>query len=93
MHIAATELQRNRLDPAYRVRGETLGAFDGVIGSSAMLRPLPTAVEAADGKIWFATSGGIYGIDPARRVHNHVPPPVLIRALNVLGRTIEPAPG
>jgi signal transduction histidine kinase/ligand-binding sensor domain-containing protein len=92
-HIAATELQRSRLDPAYRVRGATLGASDGVIGSAAMLRPLPTAIEAGDGKLWFATSGGIYGIDPARRAHNRVPPPVLIRALNVAGRTIEPISG
>jgi signal transduction histidine kinase len=94
VHIAATELQRSRLDPAYRVRAESLGAFDGVVGSgAAIVRPLPTAIEAADGKLWFATSGGIYGIDPARRVHNRIQPPVLIRALNVTGHTIEPTPG
>jgi signal transduction histidine kinase/ligand-binding sensor domain-containing protein len=93
VHIAATELQRTRRDPAYRVRGETLGAFDGVVGSSALMRPLPTAIEAADGKLWFATTSGIYGIDPARRVRNRVPPPVLIRALTVAGHTIEPIPG
>jgi signal transduction histidine kinase/streptogramin lyase len=93
VHIAATELQHSRVEPAYRVRGETLGAFDGVVGSAAMLRPLPTAVEAADGKLWFATTGGIYGIDPAQRMRNRVPPPVLIRALTVAGRTIEPASG
>ena len=93
VHIAATELQRSRLDPAYRVRGETLGAFDGVVGSAWMLRPLPTAIEAGDGKLWFATTSGIYGIDPARRAHNRVPPPVLIRALTVAGHTIEPIPG
>jgi signal transduction histidine kinase/ligand-binding sensor domain-containing protein len=93
VHIAATELERSRLDPAYRVRGETLGAFDGVVGSSAMVRPLPTAIEAADGKLWFATTSGIYGIDPARRAHNRIPPPVLIRALTVAGHTIEPIPG
>jgi signal transduction histidine kinase/ligand-binding sensor domain-containing protein len=93
VHIAASELERSRLDPAYRVHGETLGAFDGIVGSSAMLRPLPTAIEAADGTLWFATSGGIFGIDPARRTHNRVPPPILIRALTVAGRTIEPVPG
>jgi signal transduction histidine kinase/ligand-binding sensor domain-containing protein len=93
VHIAATELQHSRVDPAYRVRGETLGAFDGVVGSAATLRPLPTAIEAADGKLWFATSGGIYGIDPARRVHNRVPPSVLIRALTVADHAIEPMPG
>jgi signal transduction histidine kinase/ligand-binding sensor domain-containing protein len=93
VHIAASELERSRLDPAYRVHGETLGAFDGIVGSSAMLRPLPTAIEAADGTLWFATSGGIYGIDPARRTHNRVPPPILILALTVAGRAVEPIPG
>jgi signal transduction histidine kinase/ligand-binding sensor domain-containing protein len=93
VRIAAAELERSRLDPAYRVHGETLGAFDGVVGSGAFIRPLPTAIEAGDGKLWFATSGGIYGIDPARPVHNRMPPPVLIRALTVAGHTIEPIPG
>jgi signal transduction histidine kinase len=93
VHIAAAELQRSRLDPAYRVRGETLGAFDGVVGSGWTLRPLPTAIEAADGKLWFATTGGIYGIDPVKRVRNLVPPAVLIRALTVAGHTSEPVSG
>jgi signal transduction histidine kinase/ligand-binding sensor domain-containing protein len=93
VHIAATELERSRRDPVYRVRGETLGTFDGVVGSGALLRPLPTAIEAGDGKLWFATTDGIYGIDPAQRVHNRVPPPVLIRALTVAGNIIEPIPG
>jgi signal transduction histidine kinase/ligand-binding sensor domain-containing protein len=93
VHIDAAEIQRSRVDPAYRMHGEALGAFEGVIGSASMVRPLPTAVEAGDGQLWFATSGGIYGIDPARRVHNREPPPVLIRALTVAGRTIEPIPG
>ena len=93
VHIAASELERSRLDPAYRVRGDTLGASDGVVGSGATLRPLPTAIEAGDGKLWFATTGGIYGIDPARRVQNRVPPSVLIRALSVAGHTLEPIPG
>jgi signal transduction histidine kinase/ligand-binding sensor domain-containing protein len=93
VHIAAAELQRSRVDRAYRVRGETLGAFDGVVGSAATLRPLPTAVEASDGKLWFATTGGIYGIDPAQRMRNRVPPPVFIRALTVAGHALDPAPG
>ena len=53
---------------------------------------VPTAIEAGDGKVWFATTGGIYGIDPARRAHNRVPPPIFIRALTVSGHTIEPTP-
>jgi signal transduction histidine kinase len=93
VHITQSELERSRLDPTYGVRGETLGASDGVVGSSAMVRPLPTAIEAADGKLWFATTNGIYGIDPAHRAHNRVPPPVLIRSLTVAGHMLEPVPG
>jgi signal transduction histidine kinase/ligand-binding sensor domain-containing protein len=93
VHIAAGELERSRSDASYRVHGETLGAFDGVVGSGELLRPLPTAIEAGDGTLWFATTGGIYGINPARRVHNRVAPPVLIRSLTVAGHTIEPIPG
>jgi signal transduction histidine kinase/ligand-binding sensor domain-containing protein len=92
VHIAATELGRNRLDPAYRIRGETLGTFDGVVGSGEMVRPLPTAIQATDGKLWFATSSGVYGIDPTRGPHNRVPPPVVIQALTVSGHMIEPVP-
>ena len=93
IHVTATELQHSHLDPAYRVHGEMLGASEGVIGSGATLRPLPTAIEAGDGKLWFATTGGVYGIDPTRRARNRVPPPVLIRALTVAGHTIDPIPG
>jgi signal transduction histidine kinase/ligand-binding sensor domain-containing protein len=90
VHLAAPELQRSRVDPSYRVRGEAFGAFDGVVGSAAILRPLPTAIEAGDGKLWFSTDGGFYGIDPTRRAHNTTPPPVHVRALTVGDRVLEP---
>jgi signal transduction histidine kinase/ligand-binding sensor domain-containing protein len=93
VHIEASELERSRRDPHYRVHGETLGAFDGVVGSSALMRPLPTAIEAPDGRLWFTTTSGIYGIDPAQRVRNRVAPPVMISALNIAGQIIEPIAG
>jgi signal transduction histidine kinase/ligand-binding sensor domain-containing protein len=92
VHLAVSELAHSRVDPSYPVRGETLGAFDGIVGA-VYLRPLPSAIEAGDGKIWFSTSGGFYGIDPARRVHNRTPPPVHIRALTVGDSVLEPESG
>jgi len=92
-HLTAAELQRSRLDPSYRVNGETFGAFDGVEGTGWMRRPLPTAIEAGDGKLWFATSSAFFGIDPNRLVPNRMPPPVVIRALTVGDHRIEPRPG
>jgi signal transduction histidine kinase/ligand-binding sensor domain-containing protein len=93
VHLPAAELQRSRLDPSYRVNGETFGAFDGVVGTGWLRRPLPTAIEAGDGKIWFATSSAFFGVDPNRLVRNRIPPPVVIRALTVGDHRIEPRPG
>ena len=93
VHLAATELEHSRLDPSYPVRGEALGAFDGLVGTGLRVRPLPSAIEAGDGKLWFGTDGGFFGIDPARRLHNQVPPPVLIRALTVGDRVLDPKTG
>jgi signal transduction histidine kinase/ligand-binding sensor domain-containing protein len=92
VHLAGPELERSRVDPSYLVRGEALGAFDGIVGSAAEIRPLPTAIQAGDGKLWFSTTGGLYGIDPARRVHNRAPPSVQIRALTVGDRVLAPEP-
>ena len=93
VHLPAAELQRSRLDPSYRVNGETFGAFDGVVGTGWIRRPLPTAIEAGDGKLWFATSSAFFGVDPNRVVRNRIPPPVVIRALTVGDHRIDPRPG
>jgi signal transduction histidine kinase/ligand-binding sensor domain-containing protein len=93
VHIAASELQRSRQDADYRVSGETFGAADGIVGSAATMRPLPTAIVAGDGTLWFSTSGGIYGMDPKLRVRNSVSPKVLLRSLNLGGHSLDPIAG
>ncbi len=50
-----------------------------------------TAVEATDGRLWFATDNGLARIDPARIPKNPVPPPVSIRSITADSRTYEPA--
>jgi signal transduction histidine kinase/ligand-binding sensor domain-containing protein len=90
VHLEAAELERNRQKPSYRVKGETIGAFDGLVGSAFGLRR--SVAQTDDGKLWFATSEGFFGVDPRLSVHNRVPPPVLIRAVKVGDRSIAPAP-
>src|SRR5258708_25477758 len=90
VHLPAAELQRSRLDPSYRVNGETFGPFDGVVGTGWMRRPLPTAIEAGNGRLWFATSSAFFGVDPNRLVRHRLPPPVVIRALTVRDTSIDP---
>src|SRR3989449_10189170 len=39
------------------------------------------AVEASDGRLWFATNNGLAWIDPAHIVRNGLPPPVSILSI------------
>lgn len=93
VHVTAEAATRATADASYRIRGETFDSRDGVQGSSARLRPLPTAVEGTDGRLWFSRNVGVYSIDPRRIHRNTTPPPVLITALTVNDRTYMPEAG
>lgn len=43
----------------------------------------PSGVRTRDGRLWFATAGGVSVVDPREVPHNPHPPPVLIEALRV----------
>lgn len=88
-HAAASEVARALEDPTYRARCERLDHHDGLDGQAPQIRPFPTAVEGTDGRLWFATDGGVAWIDPANVRRNPLPPPVLIRAVTAAGRRYE----
>ena len=50
-------------------------------GTATQIRPLPSALQAGDGRIWFSGSNGVYWIDPAGIYKNPNPPPVTIEAI------------
>jgi len=83
IRLSAAETSRLAQDARYRPRAEVFNTLDGIEGSSARLRPLPTATEGTDGRLWFLTDAGLYGIDPERIHRNPVPPPVLIESLTM----------
>jgi signal transduction histidine kinase/ligand-binding sensor domain-containing protein len=83
MHIAADEVAHAREDPQYQVRYELLNYLDGLTSSPEQLRPLPTAVESSDGRIYFVTRGSVVWVDPANIARNTLPPPVWIRSVSV----------
>lgn len=74
----ATVLRR----PEYRVAYEIFNHLDGVPGTAVQLRPLPTAIEATDGRLWFSTTGGVVSIDATQLVRNTLAPPVTIWSLS-----------
>jgi hypothetical protein len=54
--VPADEVARFVRERAQRIRAETFDFEDGLDGIAPQLRPLPSAAEGADGKMWFATN-------------------------------------
>jgi signal transduction histidine kinase len=79
--IENRELEWVMRDPSHRAASETFNYLDGVPGTAVQLRPQPSAVATTDGRIWFATTGGIVSIDPSQLARNPLPPPVTIWSL------------
>ncbi|MFP2931561.1 two-component regulator propeller domain-containing protein [Pyxidicoccus sp. 3LG] len=90
-HLPEKEVARALAEPGYRARGERFDFLDGLPARPTLLRPLPTAVQGTDGRLWFATTNGVVWIDPTRIVRNPLPPPVAIRGVRVDGRLLPPA--
>ena len=90
--IAAAEVARALADPSYRMRYRLFDFLDGLPARPTQLRPLPSAIEGTDGRLWFATSNGAAWIDPKSIATNALPPPVAIESLDVGGRHYPAAP-
>jgi signal transduction histidine kinase len=83
VHIAADEVAHARKDAHHQARYELLNYLDGLISSPEQLRPVPTAVESSDGRIYFVTRGSVVWVDPANIAKNTLSPPVWIRSVSV----------
>lgn len=79
--IGAPHLQTLLREPAHEPVFERFDSDDGLDGTPSQIRPMATAAESADGRLWFTTSTNVYVIDPARLPRNTLAPPVLIREL------------
>ncbi|HKP67799.1 MAG TPA: two-component regulator propeller domain-containing protein [Pyrinomonadaceae bacterium] len=77
-------------DPNHNVSFRRFDYHDGLPGAPQMNWTVSTAVESSDGRLWFATDGGLVSIDPANLVSNPLPPPVSIGYLSSNGQSYEP---
>ena len=46
------------------------------------MRPLNTAIDGTDGRLWFTTSDGVVWLDPTRPEKNVAPPPITIQSVS-----------
>jgi signal transduction histidine kinase/ligand-binding sensor domain-containing protein len=81
-HLRRSEIAEALKNSAYQVKGEHFGMREGLPGLPPQLRPLNAAIEGTDGRLWFATNGGVVWLDPARLEKNVPPPPITIQSVS-----------
>jgi len=81
-HVRRSEISEALKNSAYQVKGEHFGTREGLPGFPFQLRPLNTAIEGTDGRLWFTTSGGVVWLDPAQDKKNVSAPPITIQSVS-----------
>ncbi len=87
--IGAAELRRAAATPGHRLRYRSFDALGGLANDPHQVLPLPTAVRAADGRLWFSTGGGVVSLDPARLPPPEPGPAVEIEAVSIDGARLS----
>jgi signal transduction histidine kinase/ligand-binding sensor domain-containing protein len=91
-HIRKEEISEALKDSTHRVRGEHFGRRDGLPGVANQLRPLTTAIEGTDGRLWFTLRNGVVWLDPAAYSKRQaVPPPITIESVSADDKSYAPA--
>jgi signal transduction histidine kinase/ligand-binding sensor domain-containing protein len=86
VYIRSSEITSALNNPQYRVRYELLDYLDGIVSAPEQIRPLPSAIAADDGRIYFATRSSVTWIDPAHISRNTIEPSVNINSVIADGR-------
>lgn len=64
-----------------RIDAVAYGKADGMLNTECNGGKHPSAIKAADGRLWFPTLNGVAIVDPAAERVNDVPPPVVIESV------------
>jgi signal transduction histidine kinase/ligand-binding sensor domain-containing protein len=81
VQIPPEEVQQFVGDPNHLVNYRRFDYLDGLPTSPQMNYTNSTAVEARDGRLWFATDHALAWIDPKHIIRNVVPPPISILSI------------
>jgi signal transduction histidine kinase/ligand-binding sensor domain-containing protein len=91
-HIRKREIFEALKDSNYRVKGEHFGRREGLPGAASQLRPLQTAIEGTDGRLWFTLRNGVVRLDPTTYSEKQaVPPPISIQSVSADDKSYAPA--
>ena len=76
---------------SYQVKAERFGRRTGLEAFAEQVRPLQTAIEGSDGKLWF-TGKGVVWIDPAHARQQVPPPQITIQSVSADDKGYAPGP-
>ena len=92
LRVAKEELETVARGEKSIVTSTSFGKADGMRAAECNGGYQPAAWKDQGGKLWFATIRGVATVDPARLGTNQIPPGVVIEAVTVDGRALEPGP-
>jgi len=81
MRINREELLACARGQTAAVHCRTLGRDDGMVNTECAGGFQPACFKAHDGRLWFATVGGVVIADPSRLTTNNLAPPVLVESV------------
>ncbi|MBB5062505.1 sensor histidine kinase [Granulicella mallensis] len=90
IHIRRAEILEALKDPSYRVKGERIGNREGLPGFAPQIRPLPSAIQGSDGRLWFSVDGGLVSLDPKQLRTPPAAPPITIQSVSADDKNYEP---
>lgn len=87
--LPAEEIEKALKDPKHHIHYRTYDLQGGLANDPQQVLALPTAVQGADGRLWFVTRKGVAGLKPDQQMHGNAPPKVRIDSLLVDGATLS----
>ncbi len=81
--VSRTRLLAEAANQNRSLHAAVFGPEAGLRGTSALQDSQPMSWRGANGRLWFATHGGVLGIDPSRIAPERPSPPVFIRSVNI----------
>ena len=82
VRISSSDVLQLAKDPGHIVLPRVYDFLDGLPGAAQTQFRSSTAIQASDGRLWFATDNGLAWVNPLHLLQNTVPPSVIITTLN-----------
>lgn len=83
--VPSGEVVHAEADATYKAQTKVYNYLDGLVGTAHQIRPTPSVLEDADGRLWFATRTGLAWLDPAHLAFNTKPPAIFISSIEANG--------